>query len=50
MQNGVILVCTKNDQPVADWIPDVIQENLDLGEEIILYEDNEPIEEIIGEA
>jgi hypothetical protein len=34
-----------NDQPVEDWFYDVIQEQLEKGEYIVEYHDDEPVVE-----
>lgn len=34
-----------NDQPVEDWFYDVIQEQLEKGEDILEYYDDEPVVE-----
>jgi hypothetical protein len=34
-----------NDQPVEDWFYDVIQEQLEKGEDILEYHDDEPVVE-----
>jgi len=33
------------DQPLIDWLPDAIQEQLEEGEEILSYTDTQPDEE-----
>ena len=40
----VTLVLKLNDdQPVQDWLPELVQEELVDGEELVSYRDNEPI-------
>ena len=38
------------DQPLMDWLPDAIQEQLEEGEEILSYTDTQPIEGIEEES
>jgi len=39
-----------NDQPVEDWFYDVIQEQLERGEDILEYHDDEPVVETTTDA
>jgi hypothetical protein len=39
-----------NDQPVEDWFYDAIQEQLERGEDILEYHDDEPVVETTTDA
>ena len=38
------------DQPLIDWLPNAIQEQLEEGEELLSYTDTQPIERIEEES
>jgi len=37
-----LTLVVRDDQPVVDWLPDLIASNLEDGEEVLEYTDDEP--------